>query len=280
MRFASKLANSLLLIAALAVGATCAQDRSSAKSVAQTWLPRQPSACADCADRESGNGTVCPSHTTAPETAQGSQSSRAVQLPEESSTATKKKMGLIRRWLRMSDETMATQPDWLSPFATTSGRLKQEFRYDVFDQPASGGNRLYQLGGSKGFEFITSSRTQILLGIPTYSLQSPNGSPAGFGDLPLQFKLRIASAPRSQGNYLLTFILAATAPTGAHRYGSGDAVLTPTLALGKGWGRFDVQSTIGEKTLPRGAQRGSAARFSGILPFNVRLTGSFGRNWK
>jgi len=145
----------------------------------------------------------------------------------------------------MADEVQASQPGWLSPLATTSGRLKQEFRFDTFAQPSSGGNRTYQLGGNKGLEFITSPRTQLLLGIPTYNVVSPNGPPGGFGDLPLMLKVRIASAERSEDNYLLTFILGATAPTGSHRYGAGDAVLTPTLAFGKGWRRFDVQSTFG-----------------------------------
>ena len=163
----------------------------------------------------------------------------------------KKKRGLFRSWLRKAAETQAKQPDWLSPLATTSGRLKQELRYDIWDQPAAQGNRTYQFGGGKGLEFITSSRTQILAGIPSYTLHSPNGSPGGFGDLPLMLKFRIASAERGEGNYLLTFILGATAPTGSHRYGAGDAVLTPTLAFGKGWGRFDVQSTLGAN-LPTG----------------------------
>ena len=151
----------------------------------------------------------------------------------------------------MAAETQAQQPDWLSPLATTSGRLKQELRYDIWDQPGSQGNRTYQFGGGKGLEFITSSRTQILAGIPSYTLHAPNGSPGGLGDVPLMLKFRIASAERGEGNYLLTFVLGATAPTGAHRYGAGDAVLTPTLALGKGWGRFDVQSTFGAN-LPTG----------------------------
>jgi hypothetical protein len=136
--------------------------------------------------------------------------------------------------------------------ATTSGRLKQELRYDIWDQPSSQGNRTYQFGGGKGLEFITSSRTQILAGIPSYTLHSPNGPPGGFGDIPLMLKFRIVSAERGEGNYLLTFILGATAPTGSHRYGAGNAVLTPTLALGKGLGRFDVQSTVG-LNLPAGA---------------------------
>jgi hypothetical protein len=156
-----------------------------------------------------------------------------------------KKRNLFRAWLDLGDHVQATQPDWLSPLATTSGRLKQEFRYDIWDQPASGGNRGYQFGGNKGLEFITSSRTQILIGVPTYTLVSPNGPPGGFGDLPLMLKFRIASAERAEGNYFVTFLLAATAPTGSHRYGAGDAVVTPTMAFGKGWRRFDVQSTLG-----------------------------------
>ena len=166
-------------------------------------------------------------------------------------TGGKKKHGLLRSWLRMAAETQGNQPDWLSPLATTSGRLKQEFRYDIWDQPSALGNRTYQFGGNKGMEFITSSRTQILLGVPTYTLVSPNGPPGGFGDLPLQLKFRIASAERSEGNYLLTFILAATAPTGSHRYGAGDGTVTPTIAAGKGFGRFDVQFTFGAN-LPTG----------------------------
>ena len=162
-----------------------------------------------------------------------------------------KERNFFRAWLNLADQVQATQPDWLSPLATTSGRLKQEFRYDIWDQPASGGNRNYQFGGNKGLEVITSSRTQILIGVPTYMLVSPNGPAGGFGDLPLMLKFRISSAERAEGNYLVTFLLAATAPTGSHRYGAGEAVVTPTMAFGKGWGRFDVQSTLGVN-LPAG----------------------------
>src|SRR5260221_12733421 len=57
-------------------------------------------------------------------------------------------------------------------------------------------------------------------------------------------KFRISSAERTEGNYLVTFLLAATAPTGSHRFGAGEAVVTPTMVFGKGLGRFDVQSTL------------------------------------
>lgn len=188
---------------------------------------------------------------SAEETSKNCSSLQESTTQDSANTEKKKKRGVFHSWLHMAAETQATQPDWLSPLATTSGRLKQEFRYDIWDQPSSLGNRTYQFGGNKGLEFITSSRTQILLGVPTYTLVSPSGAPGGLGDLPLQMKFRIASAERSEGNYLLTFILAATAPTGSHRYGAGDGMVTPTIAAGKGWGRFDVQSTFGAN-LPTG----------------------------
>jgi hypothetical protein len=184
-----------------------------------------------------------------PVACQDAQNNGPIQVSIEKEKGGKR--NFFRAWLDLADQVQATQPDWLSPLATTSGRLKQEFRYDIWDQPASGGNRSYQFGGNKGLEFITSSRTQILLGVPTYTLVSPSGPPAGFGDLPLMLKFRISSAERTEGNYLVTFLLAATAPTGSHRYGAGEAVITPTMAFGKGWGRFDVQSTLGVN-LPAG----------------------------
>lgn len=184
-------------------------------------------------------------------------------------TEKKKKRDLLHSWIQMAAGTQTRQPDWLSPLATTSGRLKQEFRYDIWDQPSTSGNRTYQFGGNKGLEFITTSRTQVLLGVPTYTLVSPGGPPGGFGDIPLQVKFRIASAERSEGNYLLTFILAATAPTGSHRYGAGDGMLTPTIAAGKGFGRFDVQSTFGAN-LPTGNTAKLGRQFQWNTAFQYR----------
>ena len=186
------------------------------------------------------------------------------QDTKQDSIEDRKRRTLFRSWLGMADRVQASQPDWLSPLATTSGRLKQEFRYDIWDQPSAGGNNTYHLGGNKGLEFITSSRTQLLLGIPTYTLVSPNGRPGAFGDLPLMLKVRIFSAERTEGNYLLTFILATTAPTGSHRYGSGEGVVTPTLAFGKGWKRFNVQSTVGIN-LPTG----STTKLGRQIPWNT-----------
>src|SRR5204862_106317 len=85
----------------------------------------------------------------------------------QNSPETEKKKGrsLFRSWFHMATETQANQPDWLSPLATTSGRLKQERRYDICVQPATLGNRACQLVGGRGCAGITRPRARTLGGL-------------------------------------------------------------------------------------------------------------------
>jgi len=145
----------------------------------------------------------------------------------------------------MAAREEAGEPDWLSPLATTSGRIKDEFRYDIGSQTTPTGGSISSFGGGKGLEFIVAPRVQLLLGIAPYVDHSAPSPSDGFGDLPLMLKFRVAAANASNGNYLVTFFLSATAPTAARPKGAGEAVLTPSLALGKGWRQFDVQTTLG-----------------------------------
>ncbi len=154
--------------------------------------------------------------------------------------------GLLRSWSRMAEHAQEKQPNWLSPIATTSGRLKQEFRYDVWRrQPTVAGETDYTFGGGKGLEFIVAPRLQVLIGVPSYVAHSAGGTRDGFGDIPLMLKFRLASAAAKEGDYLLALLLGATLPTGSFSIGMHEAVLSPGIAFGKGWGRLDVQSTIG-----------------------------------
>ena len=162
---------------------------------------------------------------------------------------------LYRAWRQMADREEATEPNWLSPLATTSGRIKDELRYDIWRQATPTGGTISTFAGGKGLEFIAAPHVQLLLGIPSYLDHSAGKSPDGFGDLPLMIKIRLASANVDDGNYLVTFLLSATAPTGPQPNGAGAAVLTPTLALGKGWGHFDVQTTFGANLPAADTQR-------------------------
>jgi hypothetical protein len=173
----------------------------------------------------------------------------------------------------MVNREESSEPNWLSPLATTSGRIKDEVRYDMWDQTTPTGSTISTFGGGKGLEFIIAPRVQLLLGVPSYIDHSATSPPDGFGDLPLMLKIRVAAGNASHGNFLVTFLLSATVPTAPTPNGAGEAVLTPTLALGKGWGKFDVQTTFGAN-LPAAETQ----RLGRQLLWNT--TFQYGAGWK
>jgi hypothetical protein len=177
--------------------------------------------------------------------------------------------GFFHSWSQMAGRTQAEQPDWLSPIATTSGRLKQEFRYDVWRQTTPSGETGYTFGGGKGLEFIVAPRLQLMIGLPSYVVYTPTGPRDGFADTPLMLKFRLASGPPRRGNYLLTLLLGATVPTGSPTVGARTTVLSPGLAFGKGWGKFDVQSTLGVN-LPTAHTTASGRQFLSNIAFQYR----------
>ncbi len=71
----------------------------------------------------------------------------------------------------------------------------------------------------------------------------------GPGDVSFTMKYRFYARNEQKGNAILTAFLGGSIPTGTYKNGSSSAIVTPTLAGGKGWGKFDVQSTLAG-TLP------------------------------
>jgi hypothetical protein len=58
-------------------------------------------------------------------------------------------------------------------------------------------------------------------------------------------KYRYLSGNAAHGNYDLSAFLSSTIPTGSYKNGSLDATVSPNVGFGKGWGLFDVESTLG-----------------------------------
>jgi hypothetical protein len=58
-------------------------------------------------------------------------------------------------------------------------------------------------------------------------------------------RYRILAANEEHGNYIVTALVGASIPTGSYKNGVAKAVVTPTIGAGKGWGKFDIQSTLG-----------------------------------
>jgi hypothetical protein len=148
-------------------------------------------------------------------------------------------------WQSRVSQTQAEQPHWITPLVTVTPRLEQEFRFDVLRQLTPAGEQI-NLGGGKGLELIPSRNVEIIIAAPpAYLLHNNPGIKDGFGDETFLLKYRLLSGNEENGKYILTAFLGGSIPTGSYRNGAIAAVVTPTIAAGKGFGRFSIQSTLG-----------------------------------
>jgi len=158
--------------------------------------------------------------------------------------------GFFADWFNMVSKTQAEQPHWITPLATTTPRLEQEFRYDIQWQTHNSGQVTDNYGVNKGLEIIPEKNFEVILAVPPYVVNNPD-SPDGFGDWQFLVKYRIAAGNEEHGNYILTAFFQMSLPTGQYQEGAPNPIITPTIAYGKGYKNFDLQGTVGY-TLPTG----------------------------
>ncbi|HEV2646739.1 MAG TPA: hypothetical protein VGU46_10275 [Acidobacteriaceae bacterium] len=151
----------------------------------------------------------------------------------------------IARWQARATRTQAQQPKWATPVATSSPRLDQSMRMEFVRQTNTKRDNTWNLGNNKGLELIPERHTELIFGVPPFFDHGQPGVKDGFGDVWFQGKYRFFTRNEKQGNAMATAIVYATLPTGKDANGSCCAVVTPTIAAGKGYGRFDVVSTLG-----------------------------------
>jgi Putative MetA-pathway of phenol degradation len=154
--------------------------------------------------------------------------------------------GFFNSWASIARQAKASQPHWITPLATVTPRLEQEFRYDQFFEHLATGADIKVYDGGKGLELIPTTTNEVLINLPPYDQRTIVRSAKGWGDWPaLTIKQRLLSANEENGNYIVTTFLGVQAPTGQVPFTNDAWVVTPTLAAGKGWGDFDIQATIG-----------------------------------
>jgi hypothetical protein len=191
-------------------------------------------------------------------------SSPLVRAQQSASFAGGSGGGYFADWFKRVDKTQAEQPHWITPVATTTPRLEEEYRYDILWQTNSTGITSENYGGGKGLEFIPSRRVEVILvAPPAYIVRNNPAVKDGFGDWGFLIKYRILSANEEHGNYILTAFFQTTFPTGQYKNGPTDAIITPTIAYGKGFGHFDIQGTFGV-----GLPTGNQARIGYTYPWN------------
>jgi len=153
--------------------------------------------------------------------------------------------GYFSNWFARVDKTQKEQPHWVTPIATTTPRLEEEFRYDQLWQVNSAGVTTNNFDGGKGLELIPLEKVEVIFNLPPYLMHNNRAVQDGFGDVAFLVKYRLLSSNEERGNYILTAFLGWSLPTGSHTNGARHAVITPTIAYGKGFGHFDLQGTFG-----------------------------------
>ena len=162
-------------------------------------------------------------------------------------------------WFPRVTQIQSEQPRWVTPLVTVTPRLEEELRYDQFWQANPHGVATDNFGGGKGLELIPFQNTEIILGVPAYIahnghiLHGKDVAKDDWADETFLIKYRLLSANEDSGNYIVTAFMGFSAPTGDRGNSSGHALFTPTIAGGKGFGNFDVQSTVGI-TFPNGGE--------------------------
>jgi hypothetical protein len=162
-----------------------------------------------------------------------------------SSTSVAAQDGYFSDWFKRVDKSKAEQPHWITPLATTTPRLEEEVRYDQLWQVNPKGVTTDNFDGGKGLELIPFEKVEVIFNVPPYLEHNNPKVHDGFGDVAFLVKYRLLAANEEHGNYILTAFLGWTLPTGSHTNGAPHAVITPTIAYGKGLGHFDVQGTFG-----------------------------------
>ena len=158
--------------------------------------------------------------------------------------------GLYSWWSARTNAIQSKQPAWPPPLVTTYIGLFQVVRTDIVRQVAPALTDTWNFDNSKGFNLIPSGHTEIDVNLPPY-IEHNTTAADGWGDFSVLGKYRLASGNAKHGTYVVSTWVLATFPTGTYKNGSSKPSLQPNKGVGKGFGHFDVQTSIGA-TLPTG----------------------------
>jgi hypothetical protein len=149
------------------------------------------------------------------------------------------------RWLERASISRAKQPDWVTPLITASANLEEAVIYDISRKIPTNGIPLVTAGSNRGIQFVPFGALQITFAATPYQFHNNTRAKNGFGDTQFGFKYRLASSNIEHKDFAISIATGVSVPTGTYQNGQHSGTLTPTVLGEKGWGPFNVQSTIG-----------------------------------
>ena len=105
-------------------------------------------------------------------------------------------------WFNRVDKTKDEQPHWVTPLATTTPRLEEEFRYDQLWQVNAKGVTTNNYDGGKGLELIPTEKVEVIFNAPPYLVHNNPAVHDGLGDVAFLVKYRLLSQNEENGNYI------------------------------------------------------------------------------
>jgi hypothetical protein len=139
----------------------------------------------------------------------------------------------------------AVQPTWMGPLIQPDSRFTQLLRLSFSNSYTPSGAQTVNYGNYHTVGVIANNRMQFNFMAPPYVQNNSAAVKDGFGDAMVEAKYRIASGNAAHGNFALTALACYSVPTGSYQNGAPSGVWYPTVAVGKMWGRFDLQTTLG-----------------------------------
>src|SRR5215469_3967911 len=91
--------------------------------------------------------------------------------------------GYFSTWFERVDKTKDEQPHWVTPVATTTPRLEEEFRYDQLWQVNAKGVTTNNYDGGKGLELIPFEKVEVIFNVPPYLVHNNSKVKDGWGDV-------------------------------------------------------------------------------------------------
>lgn len=138
----------------------------------------------------------------------------------------------------------ALQPSWTGPLIQTDGRLGQAIRFSVSNSTMPGEQQI-NYGNNHGLSVIVGNRFQLDCDPPSFFRDHSSTQKDGFGNAGTQVKMRLASGNAEHGNFVVSALLFHAFGPRVEQNQLLTAFYVPSIAAGKGFGRFALLSQVG-----------------------------------
>jgi hypothetical protein len=159
--------------------------------------------------------------------------------------AAQAQQSFYERFRGQNDAMTAVQPSWMGPLIQSDSRLSQSVRLSFSNSYTPGRMQTTNYGNYHTLGLLAGNRIQFNFIAPPYIQNNSATAKDGLADTAVEVKYRIASGNAEHGNFTLTPMVAYSVATGSHQNGLLTAAWYPTLAAGRAWGRFNLQTTLG-----------------------------------